>query len=318
MAGRVRGRALLDGLPGLIVTGTTPQAGTFLVDGLLEGPASAAPDTQAKLANWVAVARKAGFPFSLEMEGDGFSLLGDARARPLPAPGADPSEPLRHLLQQLVDAFPPEARPRLFSTVRSIEYGDDLETQTIYALSPAGAIEPRQRVVDAITAKAPTPLATKDKIRLGLFGLLVLGVLFALSSLFIDWGSQFQALGNKLGPFDGQAVERDAGPFSPYLAIQGLEARGSQLQITLARTDILPKSAAEAEQQMQLGSGGLVQREALRALAAGYLRVQLFAKDGAHLGTTVVYVGELRTKETTEVTVPFRRETPPTVLRLAW
>lgn len=300
------------------MTDRTPQAGTYLVDGLLQGPLSAGAEIQAKLGNWVQVARRAGFGFSLEMDGDQFSLLGDATARPAPAAGVDMSAPLRDLLQQLVDAFPAQARGQLFSTVRSIEYADSLETQTIYALTPEGLVDARQRDVDAVTAQAPRALALKDKIRLGLFGLLILGILFAISSIFVDWGSTFETLGNKLGPFDEQAVQRETGPFAPYLVVDGLEARGGTLVLTLKRTELFPKSVADAERQRNLGSGGMVQQEVLGALAAGYVRVELFGKDGVYLGTTSVYVGGLRTEETTQVRVPFRRETPPTKIRITW
>ena len=67
------------------------------------------------------------------------------------------------------------------------EYGDGVETQSLYVLTPGGQVEVRQRTVDAETTRA-TPKATKKEVvRAGVLAFLVLVGVFLISSIFIDY-----------------------------------------------------------------------------------------------------------------------------------
>jgi hypothetical protein len=291
------------------------------VDGLLEGPVGSAPAAREHLADWVRVADAAGYHFSLEVDGGTFSLLGDARARPVPVPGADLSEPLRDLLQQLADSVPDEVRAGLCSTVRSLEYGAGTETQTLYALTPEGLVDARQRVVEARTAKPGRPRDARETLKLVGVSLLVLLALVGITSIFVDWGDLLSSAWRSIGNFDTASVERDAGPFAPWIEVSKIEARsdrdGSRLLVTLKRLQDLPRTLQDAA-----ASPDPTTREAARALVRGYVRVELYGAGADHrrvwISVHEVWVGALRKDGTTRVEVPFRRGAPPVLLRLAW
>jgi len=300
-------------------TGTSEaQTGTYRLDGLLEGPLDSDGAARARLADWVRLAQKAGYGFSLELDASGFSLLGDNTPRHAPAADVDMAEPLRDLLGQLVGSFPPDLRPRLFSTVRSVQYGEGQETQTLYAVMPDGRVDAQQRTVDAETSRAAEPLGLKGTLKLGAIALVVLLALFGLSSIFIDWGDQASKAWRKVAPVDADAIKTEAGPFAPYLTVKSVEAKASTLHITLARTEAFPKTVAALEEALRLDAHGYATRQSLHALAAGYLRLEAFDAKGKHLDTATVRVADLRTQDTTVLKLTIRRETPPALLRLTW
>lgn len=294
------------------------QTGTYRLDGLLEGPLDSDGAARARLSDWVRLAQKAGYGFSLELDASGFSLLGDNTPRHAPATDVDMAEPLRDLLGQLVGSFPPDLRPRLFSTVRSVQYGEGQETQTLYAVMPDGRVDAQQRTVDAETSRAAEPLGLKGTLKLGAIALVVLLALFGLSSIFIDWGDQASKAWRKVAPVDADAIQTETGSFARFLTVQSIEAKASTLHITLARTEAFPQSAAAVEGELQDGAHGYAVRQSLHALAAGYIRLEAFDAEGKHLDTATIRVTELRDKDTTVVKLTIRRETPPALLNLTW
>lgn len=294
------------------------QSGTYRLDGLLEGPLDSDGAARARLTDWVRVAQKAGYGFSLEFDASGFSLLGDNTARHAPSLDVDMAEPLRDLLGQLVGSFPPDLRPRLFSTVRSVQYGEGLETQTIYAVMPDGSVDAQQRTVDAETSRAAEPLSVKGALKRGAMALVVLLALFGLSSIFIDWGDLASKAWRKVAPVDADAIKTETGSFARYLTVESVEAKAGTLHITLARTDAFPQTVAALEGELQDGAHGYAARQSLHALAAGYLRLEAFDAEAKHLDTVMVRVADLRTNDTTVVKLTIRRETPPALLSLTW
>ena len=296
------------------------QSGTFVVDGLMEGPRGLSLDLEARLAEWIRLARSAGYRFSLEIEADTFSLLGENRPVALPETDTDVSEPLRDLLQQLVDSFPAEERTAFFSTIRTVEYGDGIETQSLYVLAQGGQVEVRQRTIDAETTRA-TPKATKKEIiRSGVLAFLVLAGVFLISSIFIDYKKLLTRTWRKIAPVDTEAIELDPGPYEPYLALEGLDtaSEGRLLVFTIKRKPAFPLSVAAVERLLAAEDLTYEHRKVLESLAAGYVRLELLGKDGKWQRTESVRVTGLRTVESAEVRVPFEREEPPEKLALTW
>lgn len=293
------------------------QAGTFVVDGLLEG--TAGPGIEEKLTQWIRLARRAGYRFSLEVEAGTFSLLGENVPVPVDPPDSEITEPLRDLLQQLLEAMPENEQASLFSTVRSVEYGDGVETQTLYVIGPERTFEARQRVVDAVTAPAQRALTKSEKIRLGVISFLVLAALFLISSVFIDYRELFTKTWRKVAPVDTEAIELAAGPYEPYIKLSHLDtARGGRvLKVQLAPAAAFPKSMEAVEAELAKPGLSLVQRKVLESLASGYVRIELHGEDGWQ-STTVVRVAGLRSEDAIDAEIPFKREEPPTRLLLAW
>lgn len=295
-----------------------PESGTYHLDGLLEGPLGDGEDTKRRLADWLRICQKAGYGFSLRIEGDRFGLLADDTPRAAPGAGVDVSEPLRDLIGQLVGSFPPPEQSQVFSTVRSIQWGEGVETQTIYQVMPDGRVEAQQRTVEAETRRPPAPLTGTDRVKLIGIGLLVLFALFGITSLFIDWGDQFSRMWRKVAPIDTAAIATDLGAFEPYLTVQDVEAKGSVLSITLERTDAFPQDVEAADRALDENGLSYAQQQVLHALAAGYVRLEAFAKDGKHQATVPVRIANLREKKTMVLDVKIRRETPPATLRFTW
>jgi hypothetical protein len=299
---------------------TGGQTGTFVVDGLLEGPRGDAPDLESRLRDWIRIARSGGYIFSLEIEADTFSLLGENRPIPKPDVESDITEPLRNLLQQLVDSFDEMDRGSLFSTIRTVEYGDGVETQSLYVVAPGGIVDVRQRVVDAETTEAPKPATKKEIARAGIVAFLVLAAVFLISSIFIDYKDMFTRTWRKIAPVDTEAIELDLGLYEPYLVMRDLETAegGRRLAFVLARTPAFPLSVAEVERLLEEPGLDLAQRKVLESLGAGYVKLELLGKDGKWQKTESVRVAGLRAAETMEVSVRFEREEPPERLVLTW
>ena len=304
------------------------QTGTYELDGLLEGPLGPDPAVRARLADWVRIAQKAGYHFSLEVEGTGFSLLADEQARHAPKVDTDMAEPLRDLLQQLVQSFPPDIWGQLFSTVRSVQYGDGMATQTVYAVHGDGSVEAQQRVVDAATSKPDAPLTTKDKVRVFVTGLVILLALFGLSSIFFDWGSMFSKTWQKIAPVDAEKVEVDTGAFAGFLEVEKKEVGGKgdrTLIVTLKRRPSFPASE-EARETLYRVTREDPHRAALTAdaICRGYAKLEVIGpadkETGVHpvMAVLPVMLKELWAKETMEIRIPVGRALPPETVRLVW
>ncbi len=294
-----------------------PLTGTYYLDGLIEGPLGSASDAQARLADWMRLAQQAGYGFSLEIEGSGFSLLGDTARRRAPSPTTDMAEPLRDLLQQLAQSFPLELRSGLFSTVRSVQYGENLETQTIYALGPDGEVDAQQRTVDTATAMPEPPLTRKDHIRFGLVSLVALIAIFGISSLFVDWGDMFTKTMRKVTPVDVDAIAIELGAFEPFFEVTEKDTKGNKLQLALKRKDAYPKDLAEIERRLTTAKG-LAERKTLEALASGYVRIEVFGAEDKFQGSATLRIADLATKDDVKTMMAFLREDPPTRLRFVW
>lgn len=302
------------------ISGIARQTGTFLVDGLFEGPCTDPAGLTARLENWIRLARTAGYRFSLEIEGDAFSLLGDSRPALVPEHLKEISEPLCDLLQQLVDSFAPEERRALFSTVRTVEYGEGTETQSLYGLDAAGVVEVQQRVVDAETVAAEKPLTGKEKVRAGILSLLVLAAVFGISSIFIDYHAFFTKAWRKITPVNTEVMEVETGPFDAYLKVKELAPSkdNRRLVLTLERGPAFPADLPAIEALLARPGLRLSEREALGSLARGYVRVELFGPKDKYQGTAEIRVAGLRDEKTVSVTLLFSREEPPERLVLSW
>ncbi len=304
------------------------QVGTYELDGLLEGPLGPDPAAKARLADWVRIAQKAGYAFSLEVEGTGFSLLAEESPKQAPSVETDMSEPLRDLLQQLVQSFPPDIWGQLFSTVRSVQYSEGMATQTVYQIHGDGTVEAQQRVVDAATTKPAAPLTTKDKVRMAITGLVILLAIFGLSSFFIDWGDQISKGLQKIAPVDAEEVDVDLGHFAAYIEVEKKDVGGKgdrTLILTLKRREGFP-TTEEARETMWRSTRSDPYHAALtaEAIVKGYAKFEVIGAPDKETGIAPVMLlvpvmlKELVGKETMEVRIPAGRALPPEIVRLVW
>lgn len=266
------------------------------------------------------LARSANYGFSLEIEGDTFSLLGDKRAVTVSPPGTDIAAPLTDMLQQLIDAL---GSAGMFSTIRTVEYGEGVATQTLYVVGPGGTVEHRQRVVDAKTAPREVPATPKEMWRAGVMALVVLVGLFLVASLFFDVKGAITGLWRKITPVDTEAIAVDPGPYKQFIEFDKLDTTNtdggrlnSTLAITLKPTAAYPKSLAEIE-RLHAKATSMAERRMLEALASGYVRVESYEKDKWQRSDEVRVAG-LGAPAPIVILIPFHRERPPTRIVLTW
>ena len=288
--------------PGM--TGKTE--GTVVLEGLLEGKAPSLHDIEGNLRQWVAFAASRGLTFNLEIDGNSVSILAENAAASSAELGAEPSERIAEVLDRLLDIFPPADVPRLTSTIRSREYREGLEVQTLYAVGPDGRIHTRRRQVDAETTPPPRPLTRKQKIRLAAMGLGVAALVFAVSAIFVDYQALFRDIVSRVMPFDldGLTVESDA--FGPYFTVEKKEVirGGRTVVLTVKRTAAFPLDDESLNRLAAKPGDALSNRLAVEAVARGYVRCEFFDKDGRFQGSTMERIAGLRSRQTIELKLP--------------
>lgn len=292
---------------------TSRIEGTFLVDGLIEGPLPDAPDAVRRLEAWVSLMAPTGVRMSLEVDGSRFSLLPDPAPIPKALAGPTPARMLQDNLQQLLDGLPPAHRVQVFSTLRSSDVGAGFEVQTAYAVGKDGLIETRERTVDVETAAAPR------RRRLGPPLIVALLALLILAFLFLDSGGRLLKYWTNLRPVAASDIAVDPGIFRSWITarVASVDAGSGALALEVARTKDFPDSAAAMD--AALAKPGLPReaRLALNALATGYVRCELFDESGAFLEAPAVRLRGLSTSPSVTVPVSFSRGLRPTRLELA-
>lgn len=280
--------------------------GTLVLDGMMEGVPAGLEDLRDELQRWVDRARELKFPFHLEIDGASFNLLADPNAIEITELSEEPAEAVSVALNAFLEIFPPEQRVVILSTIRSMEYRKGEEIQTVYAVGPDGTIHTRQRIVDADTATPIQPLTRREKIRLGIIGLVILAAGVGVSVFFVDYPAFFQNVIEKLTPLDPDAIDVRAERFADYFSIkEKAKGPGSQsIVLTLQRTETFPKTDEEVNQLAEKIKDDFVAGETLKAIHRGYLRFELFNKDDEMVKSCERRIADLREKETVEVDLP--------------
>ena len=114
--------------------------GTVILDGLIEGRVPSDPDAERHLREWIDLARSMKLRFNLETDAGSFSLLADNSAVRAADLERGPAATVSELLTQLLTIFSPDEKPRVYSTLNSVEYGKGMETQTLYSIAPDGTV----------------------------------------------------------------------------------------------------------------------------------------------------------------------------------
>lgn len=288
--------------------------GTFRLDGLIEGRVPAEGGVE-RLKEWVALARKTGLRFSLEVEGDSFSLLGEPD--PVSAEGLapKPAKAVQQALEQLARAFTADEATQLFSTLRSSEFAPGIEVQTVYAFQPGGGVEFREREVETETVAPIGPLTRKELVkRIGL-GVLVFLAIFGISAIFVDYKALLGELTEAAMPVDESSLGLDATAFERWFVIEKVEARrikgGHEFALTLKRTEQFPTGEELFEREYREAGSDYRRRLALDALARGYLRCEFYDAEDAFLGFGLARVADLRRAATIRIVVPLPKRVRP-------
>ena len=291
--------------------------GTFLLDGLVEGPLPDEPKFDQKLADWSALAQRLHLAMALEVEGSRFSLLANAKSVAASDVGPAPAETVRKTLQELVNAFPAAQRPEIFSTLRSVEVRPGFEIQTVYLVGRDGVVQARDRTIDVETS-APGVSASPFRASRVLLSLGVLLAVLFVVSIFVDYRALLRDLKDSVSPLAASELEVTAPDFAPWFTVDGrdVESGSRVVVLTLKRTAAFPKSDGELEAALAAPGLPFRARLALTAIAEGFVRCETLDRDGAFVGVEPIRVRGLASAESIQAKVPVPREPRPKKLVL--
>jgi hypothetical protein len=274
-------------------------AGTFFMDGMLQGRVPDFPDFDSRVRQWLAVQKKQALQFDFAMDGANFSVLADDAV--VPSRAFLPEGIQDHLasaFQDLVELVPPQDRMQLMSTLRSVEYRPGNEVQTLYVVAPPGKIDVQQRSVEAVTQATPPELTTRGKLKLGCIGLGVALVALLASSFFIDWKSWFFDRADDLIPVKVEEITVDATAFDSFITFERKVIDKRRRSLVLAA-----KSGPKLESAIAATSPNTSTWKEFLAIAAikkGFVRCDMFDEKGALLGSATVFLEPLLKSENKE------------------
>jgi hypothetical protein len=279
--------------------------GTIVFDGLLQGRLNDDPAIAAKLRQWVSFLVSLGVRFSLEVRDSGFNLLPESGAASTEKLGDAPAHTIEQAIGQLVDLFPESERAHLFSTLRSSEYRKGEEVQTLYTLAN-GQTRIQSRTLQADTVAPPQPLSTKERVKVGVIGVLLAVGMLGIALLFPGVRAMFGQVAEIVKPLDTNDIKIDVGPYAPYItaAFDEKQSDRTALVIKLKRTKEFPKDEAALNSLIATPGQALKAKMAVENLARGYLHVELFDADGGFLASGEIRIADLAAHETLDVKVP--------------
>lgn len=296
--------------------------GTIRLDGLIEGRLPPEGDVADKLREWTRFVAELGLKFSVEVDGNAFSVLADARPVPVAKLEPDPAQSIKEALDQLLLVFPAQQRTSIFSTLRASEYSPGKEIQSVFAVGPDGQIAIRERTVDVDTHTPEAPLTIKERVKLGLIGLCVAVAVLAVTSFFVDYRGLWESVRSSSQPINTETTQTESGAFADYLRVVKIEPRtigGSRyLVLTLERLEAYPLGDEALQEAYAAAGDDLQKRLAIEALARGYLTVEQYSKEQDCIGHDRVRIAPLRTHKKLEVAVPFSKGARPVRLRLVY
>ncbi len=286
----------------------TPQAGTYRLDGMLQGPMSAGDDHA--LRAWADSAKAAGLHFHLRVEGGTFSFVADPVVRKSSGlKGGDLKSVMAAGLNAMLELLPPSQGNGCFSTLRSEEFLPGRAVQTLYPVGPDGRIHPEQRTTDIDTAEAAPEITSASLRRAVLPALVALLLVLFVSTFFIDYRRLFSDARERLAPLQKEelVIRLDTGGID-YLAFELLkvDAKRNTLVFKLSRGS--DWDFAMAASPADATAYGWKEYTTLLAIREGRLRIGLHDNEGKLLVTREIEIRGLMETESIEIAVVARTE----------
>jgi len=288
--------------------------GTLIIDGLIEGKIPALPAAEDKLRAWVHFARQAGLEFTLNLDGGNFSLLADNSPLPAKQFAPEPSEIISSAVGEMLKTIPPADRAKLSSTLRSIEYRPQQEVQTLYPIAPDGTVDSRQRIVDAKTHPPLPPLTTRERLRMGLFGLAAAIAVIALSAVFVDYRKLWHEIRTEVTTPRAEQIQIDNSTFADYFTVEkkDLSSDAKTLRLLLKRTARFPRTDADViAATTQPTTRPILRRMTLDSLSRGYIRCEYFDSNGIFQNFHFARIHPLREHDSMELDLPLPLQSHP-------
>lgn len=279
-----------------------PQAGTYRLDGMLQGPL--AQGCESSLQGWADSAKASGLHFHLRIEGGTFSFVADpVIQRTSRLKGADLDSRMTDSLNAMLEIFPPQLRSESFSTLRSEEFRPGMAIQTLYPVGNDGCISPEQRSAEVSTGEANPELTPASIRRAVLPTLVALLLLLFVSTFFIDYKKLFSKARDRLAPLekDELVVVQEAAEDLFSIKLNEVDNKRNTLHFTLAREE--DWEAAMSASPADAMAMGWEKYTTILALRQGRLRIELYNKKGEVLATREVDVRGLSKQRTIKVAV---------------
>ncbi|OHB75237.1 MAG: hypothetical protein A2Z34_07715 [Planctomycetes bacterium RBG_16_59_8] len=301
---------------------TTPNAGTIVLDGLLEGPVPAGSDIPRKLEEWISFAKQNALAFSIEIEANRFSILPHTDPILTGKIVGDPQIHVKKLLQELLTVFPSDSRAKLFSTIRSVEYRSATKIETIYRVAPDGTIVPHEREVEWTPAPPLPPRSPVERFRLYIPVLLIFLLLAILSTFFVDYRSLWSDLAAIVDPVKVDEIAVDSREIEIYILVRKkeMESGGSLLAIELQRTAQYPSTFDNylAERERLTREKKLSQALILETILRGTITLEYYDSNGKLLSVLPLRIKELASRETFRCTIPINHRHRPLKVKMTY
>jgi hypothetical protein len=294
--------------------------GTVILDGLVQGKVPALPGAEQRLRDWVVFARSVKLVFNLEVSGGTFGFLADQTPIPATDLGHDAAETIKAAMGEMLKVFPPGERGSVFSTLRSVEYRQAEEVQTLYPIAPDGSVLARSRTVSAQTASPRAPMRPRERALTIAIGAVLLILVLMISSIFVDYRGIYASLRSQLKPLDATHFPVDASAFANYFTIEAKSpaSAGSGLILTLRRTPALLDPTSQPTSRPATQPAGDESRLAAMAIATGYIRCEFFDENGQFMGYASLRIKSLRDAETMKAEIPFDTDRRPSSMVLTY
>jgi hypothetical protein len=295
-----------DDLQPLFLVNGAPLAGTYRLDGMLQGPLGPDGPADSDLIAWTAATKAGGLHFHLSLEGNSFSIVADpAIGKTSAIPAADLAAHLAGALENLIGLLPPASRPGAFSTVRSEEFRPGTAVQTVYMIRPTGAVAAEQRVVETATAAAPPEITARSLRRAALPALLLLMAGLFASSFFIDYRKLFTDARDQIAPLAKEEIILDTTALGGCVEVElaGIEPSRDSLVLRLKRGPRWNEAIQSTPAESSTGWPDFLARQAVHQRR---LRVDFLSKDGKPLGSGEISLESLHPGESGEVVVGAR------------
>jgi hypothetical protein len=275
--------------------------GTFYIDGLLEGPIYSQEDEN-NINRIVRVSQKRGLVLIAAFDGGRFSILADSGNVQVNKLNNSVDNIVVQFLDDLIGNYSPDDYTQIMSTLRSIEYIEGYEIQTLYGIKHDGTVSVNQRTVEADTVKPAQPLSWQYKIKIAVIFLIILSVVFGISSFFVPYRDMARRFIAKAKPFKKENLKIDTQVFSNYFSIDAVEIDVIENVITIAckTSDNYPDTDEKINKLWKSSENSISQSLAVEALNRNSLRCLFFDFDGKYMGQVNCYMDLYHLKEVSE------------------
>ncbi len=293
--------------------------GTIILDGIIEGKIEN-NKINSLLIEWIDFARSNNLKFYLETSGNSFSIPADNNPINLiDFKGdfkGDFSSLIKNVIEELVKIFPDNYKSKIFSTIRSTEYKQNLEIQSLYNISNNGLIDIRTREIETNTLEQEKPLTLKSKIIVSSFGVLVFIILILISSLFVDYKSFMTNLKKEVIPLNVENIIID-NEFRNFLTIINIEKTTGNLLITLKRSNNFPINDKDFD-KLLLDKKSLKDKITIESIYKGYIIYEYFDDEGHFIFSDRIRISGLKDNNIIMATLFYDFNIKPSKIRLTF